>query len=417
MAKICVIRQWFFPEDPRVSREIRALIRAGHEVDLICVGRPGQARFERDKGIAIWRLPIARRRGSPLQYLFEFTAFPLAAALFAGALHLRRRFDVVQVNSLPDWLVFAAIVPRLLGARVLLDMHDPMPEYVATKYKLGPRHPAVRLLAFLEQASIRFAHSVVTCTEQMRERFVERGAPRDKITVVFNAFDEETFDTRPFLRNSEDGDGFLLVSHGTIDENYGLDVIVRAVGLLKDRIPQLRLKIYGDGNHRASVEALTRELGLEDRVWFSRGFLPMQALMPRIAEADAGVVATRRDPFRDLTHCNKMYDLITLRKPVIISRTRAVEACFGDGCFQMFESGDERDLARAIHDLYADPQLRRRLVRRATEIGEPYRWVHQQARYLETIGRLIRRPGARGRRRAVAAEAGESRPAGRGTPA
>src|SRR6185503_679013 len=85
-------------------------------------------------GISVFRLPFGRLRGGKLRYLFEFVTFQLATTVVAGALHLRRRYRVVETTSVPDWLVFAAIVPKLLGARVLLDLHECMPEYGATKY-------------------------------------------------------------------------------------------------------------------------------------------------------------------------------------------------------------------------------------------------------------------------------------------
>ena len=126
---------------------------------------------------------------------------------------------------------------------------------------------------------------------------------------------------------------------------------------------------------------------MQDRVRFS-GWVTMEALLPHLAAADAGVVAVRRDAFRDVTLCTKMFDLVSLRKPMVISRTRAVEAYFGSDCFQMFESGNERDLAEAIYALYADPDRRARLVRQAAARNEPYRWVHQAKRYVEIVERL-----------------------------
>src|SRR5438094_4323023 len=307
-------------------------------------------------------------------------AFLLAAVLIgsssAAALHLRHRYSVVETTSVPDWLVFAAIVPKLLGARVLLDLHECMPEYGATKYGVPMTHRMVRVLTLLERVSIGFADFVTTCTEQMRERFIERGAPAEKIAVVLNSFDEERFAPERYLREVPANENFTLICHGTIEPNYGLDIVVRAVALLKEKIPGLRLEIWGDGTHRPAVEALTRELELEDRVRFT-GWVTMEELMPHLAEADAGVVAVRRDAFREVTLCTKMFDLVSLHKPVVISRTRAVEAYFGSECFQLFESGDERALAEAIDAVYRDPELRDRLVRNATARNEPYRWVHQ----------------------------------------
>jgi glycosyltransferase involved in cell wall biosynthesis len=391
MARVCIISHSHYPYDARIARQARALVRAGHDVDIICLRYEKQPLYERTAGVSVYRLPFGRLRGGKLRYFFEFVTFQLATTLLAGALHLRRRFAVVETTSVPDWLVFAAIIPKLLGARALLDLHECMPEYGATKYGLPLKSRMVRVLAFLEQASIRFADFVTTCTEQMRERFIERGAPAEKIAVVLNSFDEERFPPERYLAaDAAPGETFTLICHGTIEPNYGLDLVVRAIALLRERIPGLRLDVWGDGTHRPAVEELVSELGLQERVHFS-GWVTMDELMPHLAAADAGVVAVRRDPFRDVTLCTKMFDLVSLRKPVIISRTRAVEAYFGSECFQMFESGDERDLAEAIYAVYADAERSRRLVRSAAARNEPYRWVHQAKHYVEIIERLATR--------------------------
>ena len=393
MAKICVIRQGVYPYDARLTREVKALLAAGHEVHLICLqwgdDPPPEDRAER---LTVHRVPIKKRHGGKLRYLFEYGAFFVAAAVLVAVLHLRHRFDVVQVNTLPDCLVFAAAVPRLLGARVLLDLHECMPEFFALKYALRPEHPAIRLLARLEQASIRFADAAVTCTEPMKERFVERGASAGKISVVLNSFDDERWSRRRHASAQRADARFVLVCHGTIDYMYGLDLVVRAVAALRDRIPGLELRVYGDGPGRAGMQALAKELDIADTVHFSEGWVPLEELLPRIVEADAGVVAIRRDGCFDLTHSNKMYDLIALRKPIVMSRTRAVEAYFDDECFQLFESGNEHDLARAIYELYAHPDIGRRIVAKAARVGEPYRWVHQAKAYLASIDRLAPAP-------------------------
>jgi glycosyltransferase involved in cell wall biosynthesis len=394
MARVCIISHSHYPYDARVSRQTRALTLAGHDVDIICLQYEDQPLFQKADGVSVYHLPIGRLRGGKLRYLFEFFTFQLAATVLAGALHLRHRYDVVETTSVPDWLVFAAIVPKLLGARVLLDLHECMPEYGATKYGVPLEHRMVRTLAFLERVSIRFANFVTTCTEQMRERFIERGAPADKIAVVINSFDDERFKPERYIGAApKSADTFTLICHGTIEPNYGLDLVVRAVGMLRDRVPGLRLDIWGDGTHRPAVQALTRELGLEDRVRFT-GWVTMEELMPHLAAADAGVVAVRRDAFRDVTLCTKMFDLVSLRKPVIISRTRAVEGYFGRECFEIFESEDVPGLADAIYAVYADSSLRERLVFNATARNESYRWAHQAKRYVEVIEGLAARRGA-----------------------
>jgi glycosyltransferase involved in cell wall biosynthesis len=369
-----------------VRREVHALAAAGHDVDVICIRRPGQPRRERLGAITVHRLPLPNERADgSLHYVVQYAAFGLAAALLAAVLQVRRRWDVVQVNSMPDVLVFAAAVPRLFGARVLLDLHECMPEFFRVKFGVGARHPAVRLLAAAEQASIRFADRVITCTAQMRDTFIARGASPAKIDVVLNAADEAIFDAERYPPAPRRTDALTLICHGAIERSYGHDTLLRAVALLRDDIPGLRVEIYGDGTYRAQLERLAGELDLSGAVRVTEGWAPMGQLLEAIAAADAGVVAMRRDAFRDLTHCNKMFDLIAMRRPAIVSRTRAVEAYFGENCFALFESGDEQDLARAIRALYRDENLGERLVQRAAQISEPYRWRHQREIYRRAV--------------------------------
>jgi glycosyltransferase involved in cell wall biosynthesis len=183
----------------------------------------------------------------------------------------------------------------------------------------------------------------------------------------------------------------VLICHGSVEERYGLDTTIRAVALLKEELPELRFDVYGAGAYLPSLKALARDLGVEQQVFFSGRFVPIDDLVQAIAAADVGVVAMKRDAFRDLTHCNKMYDFVTMRVPAIISRTRSVEAYFPDACFEYFESDDAADLARAIRVLHDDPERRRRLVEEAARVNEPYRWPRQREHYQRIVCSLLDR--------------------------
>jgi glycosyltransferase involved in cell wall biosynthesis len=388
MARICVIRQQYHG-DPRVARECKALLECGHEVDWICLRRAGEPFRERRGRLTIWRLPPRRNPGpNPARYLMEYAAFLVLAAGLAAALHLRRHYRLVQVNTLPDVLVFAAAVPRLLGARVLLDLHECMPEFFASKFHASLRSPVVRLIAALEQRSIRFADLAITPTVLMRDAFVSRGADPAKIVVIMDGADEAIF--RPVPGTGRDRDrGFTLLCHGTVEERYGLDTTIRAVALLAEEMPDLRFQVYGDGSYLGRLRELAQEMGVADRVSFSGGFVPIDELVQAIADADIGVVAMKRDIFRDLTIAGKMFDFIAMRTPMVVSRTRSVEQLLDPSAFELFESDDPADLARAIRAVRADPDRRAELVRRAAVAVEPYRWPQQRRIYLEVVDRLL----------------------------
>ena len=71
--------------------------------------------------------------------------------------HRRHRFALVQVHSLPDFLVFAALPLRLVGVPVLLDLHEAMPEFFRSRFPRASNPIAHRLLLLQERLSIAFS--------------------------------------------------------------------------------------------------------------------------------------------------------------------------------------------------------------------------------------------------------------------
>ena len=389
MPWVCVVRCHYF-RDTRLQREIAALLDRGHSVHVLCLREKGEPLREHRGRLTISRIPVRHSAGAGIGRRFaEYLAFLVSSGLVVAALHARRRFDLIQVNSPPDILVFVALLPRLTGARVLLDLQEPLPEFFATKTGAGERHPAVRLIAALEQASIRFADAAVTVTEPMRQLFVARGASPDKIAVVMDGSDEEIFDPTRFPQHVRTGDKFALVSHGTIEPQYGLDTAIRAVARLATAIPSLELRIVGDGSQRSKLQTLASSLGVADRVVFTGGFVPIDELVATLATSDVGVVAVKQNRYRDLTLAGKMFDYITMGVPMVVSTTRSVAETFPAGCFESFVSDDPSDLARAIQRLHQDPKLAMSYAKRAKDAAAPYSWPVQRRRYWEVVDALL----------------------------
>jgi len=133
--RVCVVRQMYYDNDPLLRREVDALVDDGFDVDILCMRRAGDPAFERAGAVTIRRLPLSHVRGRLPRYLFEYAAFLVMAGAYLTVLHLRRGYDAVQVNTPPDTLVFAAIVPRITGTPVILHLAETMPEFFATKFR------------------------------------------------------------------------------------------------------------------------------------------------------------------------------------------------------------------------------------------------------------------------------------------
>jgi glycosyltransferase involved in cell wall biosynthesis len=382
----CMIVDNTYP-DPRVEREALALARRGHDVDVVCLGDANQPARQRDGRITVYRVPLRRQRGMGLGVqLREYLAFMAWATALVTRLHLRHRYDVVQAHNVPDFLVFSAIVPKLTGAKILLDLHDLMPEFFASRTGDGMNRWSVRLVRWQERLSTAFADHVLTVTDLWRSTLIDRGVPADKVDVVMNLPDEAVFAVRePVIR--PDPRPFTLIHHGTITHRYGIDLLIRAVARLRDR-DSVRLIIHGRGEAREGLEALVRQLGVEDVVHWSTYRLATSELPELITQADVGVIPYRRDVFTDGILPTKLMEYAALGIPVISVRTTAVETYFSDRMVRYIEPDSVEALVAAIEELRADPALRRSLADEAQSFSRHHRWSVDAQRYGEIVERL-----------------------------
>ena len=383
--RVCVIRQGYYPSDPRVRREVAALVDAGFEVDVICLRASNQSFRERSSATTVYRLPFVHRRRGAGRYIFEYSVIPLVAAGLAALLHLRRRYDVVQVNSMPDHLVFAAVVPRLLGAKVLFDMHEAMPELFASKF--GDTRGIRRALAWVERLSISFADQVVVVSEAHRRLLSSRLSEDLSLNVVLNAPDEALF--------SADWNGWgterelVLVSHGTLVKRHGFDVAIHALAAIVHRDGvDARLVVIGHGEELESLQALAGELGLCDRVDFL-GHVEGEKVSDHIRSCHVGVVANRRDEFMEIVLPTKLMEYVAVGLPVVVSRLQAIELYFDASLVSFVRPDDPEDLARAVCDIWRNRQgAARRASEARKKLLSDYAWSDQKARYTRLVAAL-----------------------------
>jgi len=378
-SNVCIIRQRGYGE-LALQREADELAAAGAEVHVICMAEAGKPRRERRGTIHIHRLPVSRVRGSKVRYLLDYALFFLLAGIEVTRLQRRHRFPVIQVNTMPDFLVFCTAVARRMGARIVVFMKEPTPELGEMLLGSG-RWP--RMLIRIEQAALAWADAAITVTEDLKQTYVERGADPDKIHVVLNGPPANAFPPLTVVP-TPDPDHFTLLYHGAVEERYGHDTIVRAVALTRDELPQLRFRFTGVGPEVDDLLELANELGVADRVE-CLGWLEIDELAQALAEADVGVVAQLRSPYSDLVHTNKMYEYMIFEKPVIAGRLRSVSRYFDDRCLHYFEPGDPESLAAAILEVASNSDRRTHLVAAASERLADYRWERQAEEYLRVF--------------------------------
>ena len=384
-ARVCVVRHGYFPDDPRVRREVGALLDAGHEVDVVCLRASGEARSGTWRSARIHRLPVRHERRGVARYLFEYCAFFLLGFAKVTSLHLRRRYRLVQVHTLPDALVFVALVPKLSGAKVLLDMHELMPEFAAVKFRGSSL--LVRAITRAERWSARFADCVVGVSP-LQASILERRIGKT-CHVVPNVPDEELLSHAPAALPDEPVP--LLVTHGTLTEGYGVQTLIEALPLVRAEV-EARALIVGDGEYLGELRRQADLLGVRDDVEFT-GRVPFTDVAGYLARARVGVVTLLRDGYMELLVPNKLFEYVALGLPVVAADLPGIRSYFGDDQVVYFEPGDARDLAEKVVALLTDEHLRADLVARSKRVYDEVAWERSAEVYLKLVDGLVG-PGA-----------------------
>lgn len=392
----CMIVHSIYPYDEtRVQRQAEALCERGIEVDVICLREGSEPVFELVQGVQVFRVPVRRdkQRGA-LGQLWEYLAFALLAFFQLTRLHLSRRYDVVQVHNLPDFLVFAAVIPRLTGSQIILDLHDLMPEFYCARFNTSMSSLPVRLVAWQERLACRFAHHVITVTELWRQTLICRGVAPAKCSVVMNLADPRYFGRS--AASKEPSGTLRLIYHGTITWRYGLDLLLQALARVRATIPDVHLTVHGRGEYLDVIHSLVRSLQLEPQVSIDSDLLDASDLAQLILSNHIGVIPYRRNIFTDGILPTKLMEYIALGRTVIAARTPAITAHFDENMIEFFAPEDVEDLARRIVYLYEHPERQRELAHNAAGFNIKYNWSAEQERYVNLVTQLGHGNSARG---------------------
>lgn len=385
----------YYPSDVRVMRSAQAMHKAGMDVELLCLQQfADEPCRERIAGVEVFRTRVKKRRGGKLSYAFQYLIFFVRSFFWLFRRQVRRRYDVVHVHNMPDFLVFSAGLAKLLGSRVVLDLHDPTPEVFITVYGLSPDNWLVRLLRIVEWLSISFADLVLTPNISFQNLFVSRSCPSNKIAIVMNSPLEEVFPlTEPAGKSASDGFAgfeFVLMFHGTLVERHGLHTAIEAVGRLRERIPGLRFHIYGEETAylREQVLPLIAKLGLEDRIQYF-GEQPQEIIAEAVAACDLGLVPNLLTVFTEINLPTRIFEYLALGKPVIVPETQGIRDYFDTDNMLFFRGGDVESLAMQIRWVFEHPRQTQAIVRDGQKVYARHLWKEEERRLLGLVAGLV----------------------------
>jgi glycosyltransferase involved in cell wall biosynthesis len=386
--RACMLAYTFYENDGRVMRYAEALAQDGAEVDAIVLRRDGQPLEETINGVRIIRVQKREKneRGK-FAYLRRIAQFFLHSMFEVSRRHLQQRYDLVHVHSVPDFEVFAAMLPKLSGAKVILDIHDIVPEFYAAKFDVATDSLTFRALKVVERWSAGFADHVIVANDIWLEKIVHRAARRDKCSAFINYPDMSVFHTGLRTRPPDDG-RFVLSYPGTLNWHQGLDIGIRAFAIAQRDAPGMEFHIHGEGSAKAELERLVADLHLTGKV-FLHPPLPLRQIAGVMANADLGVVPKRDDSFGGEAFSTKILEFMALGIPVLVAGTRIDRHYFDASLLRFFTPSDEASLAAAMVDAWRHRERSEQLAASAQDFAKANSWGVRKDSYLAIVQRLV----------------------------
>ena len=382
-----------YPADPRPRRAVEALVKEGMQVDLVCLAEGNAPRKERFEGLDVLRIPLKRRRGGKLAYIYQYSVFILISSLIFAWRAVTRGYDLVYVHNMPDILVLSGLVPKLLGAKVILDLHDPMPELMMTIFGLHEDSSSVQFIKRIEKWSIACTDAVVTVNIACKRIFSSRSCGPEKIQVIMNSPDEEIFQFRAAESYDSDesavGRPYVVMYHGSLVERNGLDLAVEALALVRQTIPTAELRVYGPQSpFLERVLEMAKSKGVDKAIRYL-GPKRLEELVGEIQACDVGVIPNQRNSFTAINTPTRIFEYLSLGKPVIAPRTLGIQDYFSKDSLIFFEAGDAADLAKTMEYAFSHRAEVREIAKRGQGVYQEHDWQRERQRLTGLVARLL----------------------------
>ena len=379
-----------YESDPRVIREAEAAVDAGFEVDCLALRRPGSANHENVHGVNVIRLNQDKYRGKGhFQYLLAYLTFFLRCLVKITELFVERRYSVIHVNNMPDFLVFSTVVPWLLGTKIILDIHDPMPNTFASKFKASESGFFYRALLWEERLSAAYCTQVITVHDPVKYGIlVKHGLKADSVEVIANFADEELFPLRPTFHI--DGN-IRFVFHGTIIERSGLRILMNALTQVRNK-SRICVEIIGEGDFSQHLKDLISSLHLQDVVHFENRSYPAHSIAARVANCHVGLVPLEVSSVTDYALPLKLVEYISMGFPVVAVRNKAIAYYLSEKDCMFFDWDKPQSLAQVIDSIAENPEILLHYRTRSIALRDRFSWAGEKQKYTDLLNRLAAVP-------------------------
>ena len=383
--KVCMVGYTFYENDGRVLRYAETLANRGDYVDVVALRRKGQSKVGRLNGVNVYRIQEREiNEKNKFSYFWRISKFLINSGIFLTRKSIRNKYDLIHIHSVPDFEVFAAIIAKFVGSKIILDIHDIVPEFYASKFNTNHNSFLYKALIYLEKLSIAFSHHVIISNHIWEKTLLSRSVKPSKCTTIMNYPDASIFSKR---RKNRSNDKFIIIYPGTLNLHQGVDIAIKAFAIISDEVPEAEFHIYGEGPTKNELTGMIEAYELSAKVLLKEP-VSITQIAEVMADADLGIIPKRNDSFGGEAFSTKTLEFMSLGVPIIVSKTTIDQYYFDESIVKFFEPENEKDLAEAILLLIRDPELRENLAKNSLRYVKKNNWDVKKHIYLEIIDSL-----------------------------
>lgn len=385
--RVAMVAYAHYFTDARIKNYVDALLDVGARVDIFALGK--ETGTHREGNLCINSLDTKYQGESTTTYMLLQAKF-----LFLAFWHLLRnsfggRYDIVHVHNMPNMLTFAALPLKFVGTRVILDVHDTMPEAYATKFGYDLGSIPIKILIAEQSLSAACADRVITTNIMHKEVLHAHGIPDQKIDLIFNVGNRKIFKPTPFHANGQE---LWLGYHGTITRRLGVFLIVDALSLLKEDCPGVKFLCVGEGDDLSAMKERAAEKSVTYMIEW-RPFVDVEQLPEVLQRVHVGVIGNQRDTElkRNYMLPVKMLEYAAMEIPAIVPRLQILERYFDEASAFFYEPDNPVELAGRIRSLYKNRNLIATRIDGLRAFNAAYNWDIMAKRYLHIVEELLQR--------------------------
>lgn len=318
-------------------------------------------------GVRYYRTFSRPGRGVP--FLREIRSVRRMAARIEEIVQIERP-DILHAHSPCLWGKAAARVARRHGLPLVYEIRGLWEDAAVDQGKIGTASLKYRFGRALETRVARSADAVTTIAEHLKGEFIQRGISREKIVLVPNGVDVDSFNPRHPDEQlvSELGlDGCIRIGYvGSLSPWEGIEDLLRAVPEIVSQAPRARFLIIGGGEQEATIRTLIRDLDVAGHVQFV-GRVPHEDIARYYSIMDILVYPRKPTRNTELVTPLKPLEAMVMEKAVLGSDVGGVSELLEAGTGLLCRAGDPADLAKKCLQLITHPEQRRLLGVKARE--------------------------------------------------